>query len=110
MKKMMMISMVLAVMAGGQQAMAQGSVRHSGQALNHSVQASGHAVVAGAQLTSAAIAIPMVAAGAVGAASTQSGAALLKQADSDFDRPLSISEETVTAGPAPSEALYGHKE
>ncbi len=101
-------SMLLATVAGGQQAMAGGSMQHAGQASAYSVQASGHAVLAATQLTSAVAAAPLQVAGAVGAVSGRAGAALMQQANDDFSKPLKVTNETVTAGPAPSTALYQH--
>lgn len=100
------ISMIAGLLMAGQTAMAEGSVSHSAQALNHSVQASAHSVGAAAKLTSAAVAMPLVAVGAVGHVSGEAGKALLDEANSDFDTPLTVSDETVTAGPAPDQAIY----
>jgi len=105
-KTVLTLAMLLAAITGAQQAMAGGSMQHASQALVHSAQASGHAVLASAQLTSAAVAIPLQVVGAVGAVSGRAGDALMQQADEDFSKPLKLSHETVTAGPAPSEALY----
>ena len=107
MKKIVLsISMIASLLLAGQNAMAEGSVRHSGQALTHSVQASAHSVGAAAKLTSAAVALPLVAVGAVGHVSGEAGKALLEEANSDFNTPLTVSDETVTAGPAPDQAVY----
>ena len=105
-KTILTFAMLLAAVAGGQQAMAGGSMQHASQALVHSAKASGHAVLAAAQLTSAAVAIPLQVAGAVGAVSGQAGDTLMQQANDDFSTPLKVTNETVTAGSAPSEALY----
>ena len=100
------ISTIASLFLAGQAALAEGSVRHSGQALTHSVQASAHSVGAAAKLTSAAVALPLVAVGAVGHVSGEAGKALLDEANSDFKTPLTVSDETVTAGPAPDQAVY----
>jgi len=99
------LAVLLSAITGGQQAMAGGSMQHASQASAHSVQASGHAALASAQLTSAAVAIPLQLVGAVGAVSGHAGDALMQQANDDFTKPLNVSDETVTAGPPPSEAL-----
>ena len=107
MKKIILsISMIASLLLAGQTAMAEGSIRHSGQALTHSVQASAHSVGAAAKLTSAAVAIPLIAVGAVGQVSGEAGKVLLDEANGDFDKPLTVSDETVTAGPAPDQAVY----
>ena len=106
MKKIVLtISMILGVMLSSQQALAQGSVKHSAQALNLSAQASGHTVIAGAKLSSAVVAVPLLAVGAVGAVSSEAGKAFLKESSSDFNKPLTISDESVTAGPSPDAAV-----
>ena len=105
-KTVLSISMVASLLLAGQTAMAEGSVRHSAQALNHSLQASAHSVGAAAKLTSAAVAMPLIAVGAVGHVSGEAGKALLDEANSDFNTPLTVSDETVTAGPAPDQAVY----
>jgi len=107
MKNLIWIISLLAALMSSQQAMATGSAGHSGQAVVHSVQASGHAVLGSAQLVSASVAIPLQIAGAIGAVSGQAGDALMEQANADFNKPLTITNETITAGPSPDEALYG---
>lgn len=102
-KTLMTISMIVGVMFMSGQAMAAGSMQHASQAAGHSGQAIGHSVVAGAQLTSAAIAVPLVVVGAVGTASGEVGKSLLEAAE--IGEPLTVSDETVTVGPNPGQAL-----
>ena len=100
------ITIILSLAIGGQLAMAEGSARHSSQALNHSVQASAHSVAGAAKFTSAAIAVPLLAIGGVGTISGHAGKALFEDSNKEFGSPLSISDETVTAGPTPDRAVY----
>ncbi|TLS68599.1 mechanosensitive ion channel protein MscS [Mariprofundus erugo] len=99
------VTLTLLTMSG--QALAQGSIQHSAQAFNHSVQASGHTVIAGAKLSAGVIAVPLLIAGSVGAVSAASGNALMHEADNDFGKPLQVSDEAITAGPTPTQAIYG---
>lgn len=80
---------------------AQSSIQHSGQAVIHSANAFGHSVQGGAKLVSGVVAIPLIAAGAVGELSGEVGNALWETANA----PLPISDEVVTVGPPPSEAI-----
>ncbi len=92
-------------------AAAEGSTQHSAAAskeaakiAGHSARAAGHVIVGGAQAASASAAVPLMASGAVGKASGQSGKAMMDEAIGD-GAPLPISDETVTAGPPPDDAL-----
>ncbi|TLS65307.1 mechanosensitive ion channel protein MscS [Mariprofundus erugo] len=89
-----------------------GSESHSGQAALHSgkasgqlAQSAGHATASGAQVVSGIAAVPLVAAGAVGASAATSGNALANAAD----QPLEVSDEVMTAGPSPDQMLGNHK-
>jgi len=104
-KKMVITCAVLISMFFGQQAMAQGSTQHSGQAVGHSALAVGHGAVGSAQLTSAAVAVPLIAVGAVGAVSAEMGKGLIKAANKPIGEPLEICDETLTAGPSPDRAI-----
>lgn len=103
------ISMILGLVVASGPALAEGSVQHFSQALNHSAQAVGFSAVAGAQLASAVIAVPLVAAGAVGAVSGQAGHALLKASGTEIGKPLSVSNVTITAGPTPAKAVFPNR-
>jgi len=105
-KKMVIISVMLVSLFFSQQAMAQGSVHHSAQATAHSTVAVGHSTAGAAKLTSAAVAVPLVAAGAIGAVSAEAGKGLSKAANSPIGEPLEVSDETITAGPAPDQAIH----
>lgn len=105
-KKMVIVSAMLVSLFFSQQAMAQGSAQHSGQAVGHSALAAGHSAVGTAKLTSAAVAIPLVAVGAVGAVSAEMGKGLMKAANKPIGEPLEISDETLTVGPSPDRAVH----
>lgn len=104
-KYFLTISAILSLMLLSQPAMAQGSVNHSVQSLKYSAQASGHTVIAGAKLSSAVVAVPLLTVGAIGAVSSEAGKAFLESSSADFNRPLNISDESVTAGPTPDNAV-----
>ncbi|NWF36982.1 hypothetical protein [Mariprofundus sp. KV] len=104
-KKMAIVGAMVIAMLFSQQAMAQGSAQHSGKAVGHSALAAGHSAVGSAKLTSAAVAVPLVAVGAVGAVSAQAGNALLKAANKPIGEPLEISDEAITVGPSPDRAI-----
>jgi len=104
-KKMIIVSAMVVSMLFGQQAMAQGSTQHSGQAVGHSALAVGHGAVGSAKLTSAAVAVPLIAVGAVGAVSAEMGKGLIKVANKPIGQPLEISDEVLTVGPSPDRAI-----
>jgi len=104
-KKMVIISAMVISMFFGQQAMAQGSSQHSGQAVGHSALAVGHGAIGSAKLTSAAVAVPFIAVGAVGAVSAEMGKGLIKVANKPIGEPLEISDEVLTVGPSPDRAI-----
>ncbi len=86
-------------------AQAQGSTQHVSQAVVHSTQAVGHSIAGGAKLASGVIAIPLIAIGASGQVSQQAGESLWDIANEPIGTPLPITEETITAGPPPSQAI-----
>jgi len=110
MKKIMMtIPVMIGLVCSSGQAMAAGSMQHASQALAHSGQAVGESVVAGAQLTSAAVAVPLIAVGSVGKVSGEIGHGLLKASEGKIGDPLPVTDETVTAGPTPTQAVYPNR-
>ncbi|MBK8188650.1 MAG: hypothetical protein IPK77_16110 [Cellvibrio sp.] len=72
------------------------SFTHSGQAIKHGAMASG-------QITSAIVAVPLKAVGAVGKLSDKAGDSLLEIAEGN--EKLEISEEVVTLAPSPKIAM-----
>jgi hypothetical protein len=105
MNRRWLIPLVWGCLALAQPAMAEGSMGHLQQASAHAALASGHALVGTAKVASAVVAVPLKVVGAVGAASGRAGDALEDAAHADIGAPLPVTDEVVTAGPPPSEAL-----
>ena len=103
-KTLITTSVLLAAIAA-QPAHAQGSTQHASQAVVHSTQAIGHSVAGGAKLASGVVAVPLIAVGASGQVSQQAGQELWDIANEPIGTPLPVTEETVTAGPSPSQAI-----
>lgn len=89
---------------------------HSGQAVeeaskagSHASASAAHGIVASGQVTSAASAVPLAIAGSAGAVSTEIAKDLMEAATAPIGTPLEITDESVTAGPPPSEALTPKK-
>ena len=80
---------------------AGGSAQHFSDSLDHSVQALGHVTVAGLKLVSGAVAIPLMMSGEIGKASGEIGESLWEEANA----PLPITEEVITVGPTPADAM-----
>lgn len=85
---------------------------HIGKAADEGMKASGHAsksaahsIVGSGQVTSAASAAPLLILGASGAASAKIGEDLLDAATTPIGEPLEITDETVTIGVPPDQAL-----
>ena len=104
-KKTLIVTTTLLAAIAIQPAHAQGSVQHASQAVEHSTKAIGHSVAGGAKLASGVAAVPLIAVGASGQASQQAGEALWDIANEPIGTPLPVSDETVTAGPTPSQAI-----
>mgnify|MGYP003571727311 CR=1 FL=1 len=90
---------------------------HAEKAVKKSITASGnasasaaHAIVATGQVTSAASAIPLQVAGSIGTVSKKIGNELMKVATEPIGTPLVITDESITAGPLPSEAMKPKKQ
>ena len=82
------------------------AIKHAGAASSHASRSAAHSIAATGQVVSGVIAVPLMSAGAVGAASARLGEELWDAATAPAGGPLEISEETVTAGPAPDEAVH----
>ncbi len=80
---------------------AGGSPQHFSDSLDHSAQSLGHLTVAGLKLVSGAVAVPLMMTGEIGKASGEIGESLWEEANT----PLPITEEVVTAGPTPADAM-----
>lgn len=104
-------ALVAALMISGS-VLAEGSVQHFGQSANHlgqsavhSADSTGHALVGTAKLVSGVVAIPFKGIGSVAKASNALGDMLWNNATGKENTALEISDETVTAGPAPTLAM-----
>ncbi|MGV8074897.1 MAG: hypothetical protein AB2L11_10130 [Syntrophobacteraceae bacterium] len=89
---------------------------YSGQAVQESLNASSHAsvgvmygIVASGQAVSAVAAVPFAIAGTAGAVSTGIAVELMNAATTPVGAPLPITDENLTAGPPPDEALKGEE-
>ncbi len=89
-----LLSLSMPVFAGG-------STQHFSDSLDHSAQALAHSTVAGFKLVSGAVAIPLMIGGEIGKASGEIGESLWEEANT----PLPITEEVITVGPTPAEAM-----
>lgn len=103
MKKMLLIGLLALSAAGAAQAAgmsehAENAAVASGSAVVASGVAATEAAIASGQLVSGVAALPLKGVGAVGKVADSAGDALLSVAT---DEPLPISEESVTASPAP---------
>lgn len=86
-------------------ALAQGSLEHSSRAVTHSLQAVGEGMVAGVKLVSGVAAVPLKAAGAVGELSSEMGDAFWEAANAPVNGPLPVTDDAITVGPPPGEAI-----
>ncbi|MGR5148260.1 hypothetical protein ACQKP8_17130 [Photobacterium alginatilyticum] len=98
------------VLACSSSAIASGN--HSGQALketgesgSHASASVGHSIAGSGQVTSGASAIPLAVVGSVGTVSKTVSNELMEAATAPIGTPLEITEESISAGPPPSEAL-----
>jgi hypothetical protein len=92
------------------QAQAGGASHHVSKALAHSLEAVAHTTVAGMKVVSGAVALPLVIVGEIGQVSGDAGEELWEEANRPIGEPLVISDEVVTAGPAPREAMDESKQ
>jgi len=81
------------------------AIRETGKSGSHASASVGHAIAGSGQVTSAASAIPLAVVGSAGAVSAKVSSELMEAATAPIGTPLEISDESVTAGPPPSEAL-----
>lgn len=93
------LALVLLGCSGGPYQHATASTQHAAAASGHAASAATHGAVASGQVVTGAVALPLKAVGAVGKAADKAGDTLL---DATGDsKPLHVSDETVSAGPAP---------
>jgi len=81
------------------------AVGHAANASGHSVMSGLHALAASGQVTLQVSAVPLLTSAALGAVAGTVGEALIKAADAPIGTPLPISDETVSAGPPPDQAI-----
>lgn len=81
------------------------AVKEAGKAGSHSSASAGHSIAGSAQVTSAASAVPFAIAGSAGAVSMEIAGGLMDAATAPIGAPLEITDESVTAGPPPNQAL-----
>ncbi|WP_148212513.1 hypothetical protein [Hahella chejuensis] len=81
------------------------SMQHFSQAATHSAQATTNTVSGGAKLASGAAAVPFKAIAVVGEASARIAEPLWNSATGQKSGSLEVSDESVTAGPAPALAV-----
>lgn len=91
--------------ADGASGQSQRSANQSAQAASNAAAASGHAVAGSGQVASGASAIPLMVGGASGQVSGAMGADLSKAANSPIGEPLPLTDDVITAGPPPNEAI-----
>ncbi len=81
------------------------AIKESGEAASHASASLAHGIIASGQVTSAVSAIPLAVVGSVGAVSAEISKDLLEVATTPIGTPLEITDETVTVGLRPEEAL-----
>lgn len=89
---------------------AEEAVKKSAQASGNASASAAHSIAATGQITSAASAIPLKVVGSVGAVSAKAGESLSNIANAPIGTPLVITDEVITAGPPPSEAMKAKKQ
>lgn len=103
------MTMILSVDSYGGDTHSGRAVAESGKAGSHASAAAGHAVAGSGQATSAASAVPLAIVGSVGAVSAEMAKDLMEAATAPIGTPLEVTDEPVTAGPPPNEALAPKK-
>jgi hypothetical protein len=101
--------LALLITIGASQAFAVpgGSAQHASKAVKHSGKAMSHTVMSAGKAVSGVVAVPLLIVGNAGPISAAAGEALWDNATDS--KPLSITEKTITADPAPQFALQQNK-
>ena len=86
-------------------ALAGGASQHFSNAIANSLEAIAQGTVAGFKLVSGAIAVPLMISGEIGRVSGQAGEELWQEANTPIGTPLVITDDVITAGPSPAEAM-----
>lgn len=84
---------------------AAGASQHLSNGLAHSLEAVAQSTVGGFKLVSGAVAVPLMFVGEIGKVSGAAGDELWRDANTPIGTPLLITDEVITAGPTPAEAL-----
>jgi hypothetical protein len=87
---------------------ATGSAKSASQASKHAALSLAHGAVFSTKIVAGVVAVPLIVVGSLGAASKSAGSALLTHATEET--PLTISEVTITADPAPQVIMNKDKE
>ena len=104
----LVLSVLISASAYAQSGNARKALNESGQASTNAVNSAGHGILASGQVTSAVVAVPLSAGGAVlgAAASVANGMAnaAINAAAEPIGQPLPVTDHVITTMP-PSEAL-----
>jgi hypothetical protein len=101
--KKAIFSILMAIGASQAFALPGGSAQHASKAVKHSGKALSHTVVSAGKVASGAVAVPLLVIGNLGPVSAAAGEALWDNATQQ--KPLTITDKTITADPAPQFAL-----
>jgi hypothetical protein len=85
------------------------ALKEAGKASSGARKSSIHAVAASGRTTSAVSSVPFLIGGAAGAASGKAGSDLQQTATQPIGQPLDITDEAITVGPPPDQALNTKK-
>jgi len=85
------------------------AVKEGSKASSHASASAAHSIAASGQVTSAASAVPLAIGASIGAVSGKMAKNLMDAATAPIGTPLEITDESVTAGPPPDQALTQKK-
>lgn len=97
------LALSIALLTATPLAQAGGPSYEFSQALGYSGQAIGHSATAAVRLSSGVVALPFKAVGALGQGIGRAGDDLWNTAS--WDRPLPLTDEHLTVGPSPDQAI-----
>ena len=103
------ITLILSVNSFGADTHSGQALEDAGKAVSHGSSSAGHALIGSGQVTSAASAVPLAVGGSAGAVATEIANDLMEAATAPIGTPLEITDESVTVGPPPDEALIPKK-
>ena len=90
---------------GSMNVTAAGPSHHLSEASKNSAQAITHLPIAGVKLVSGVVAVPLIIVGEIGNISGQAGTALWEEANRPIGEPLQITDEVITSGKSPEDAM-----